>query len=320
MRAVYKLPSSGGSGTIAIVDAFHYPTAQNDLKVFSQRFGLPACTSSNGCLKIVYASGTKPRSNCGWAQEAALDIQWAHAMAPNAKIVLVEAASNSFVDLLKAVDVATSIVTTGGKRGEVSMSWGGDEFASELGFDAHFQNTGVVYFAASGDTGGITSYPSVSPFVVAAGGTSIRRSSSGAFLSEVGWDGSGGGRSKYELKPAYQNNVAGTSSTKRSVPDFSFNADPNSGVLVYDSTPCQGLSGWLIFGGTSVSSPALAGIVNLAGHFRSSSTSELGLIYANRTNSNDFRDIKSGSAGSFSAHGGWDFVTGVGSNKGLSGK
>ena len=320
MRAVYKLPSTGGGGTIAIVDAYHYPTAQNDLNVFSKRFGLPACTSSNGCFRVVYASGTKPRTNCGWAQESALDIEWAHAMAPNAKIVLVEAASNSFVDLFKAVDVATSIVTTGGRRGEVSMSWGGDEFSSERSFDAHFQNTGVVYFAASGDVGGLTSYPSVSPFVVAAGGTSIQRSSSRAFLREVGWSDSGGGRSRYELKPAYQNNVAGTSSTKRSVPDFSFNADPNSGVLVYDSTSCQGLSGWLIFGGTSVSSPSLAGIVNLAGHFRSSSTSELNLIYANRANANDFRDITSGTAGSFSAHRGWDFVTGVGSNQGLSGK
>jgi kumamolisin len=320
MRSVYKLPSTGGSGTIALVGAFHYPTAQNDLNVFSKRFGLPACTTSNGCFRVVYAAGTKPRTDCGWAQEAALDIEWAHAMAPNAKIVLVEAASNSFVDMFKAVDVATSIVTTGGKRGEVSMSWGGDEFAGELGFDSHFQNTGVVYFAASGDLGGITSYPSVSPYVVSAGGTSIQRSSSGAFLREVAWSESGGGRSRYESKPVYQNNVGGTSSTKRSSPDFSFNADPNSGVLVYDSTPCQGLSGWLIFGGTSVSAPALAGIVNLAGHFRSTSISELTLIYANRKNTSAFRDITSGAAGAFTSHGGYDFVTGVGSNQGLTGK
>jgi subtilase family serine protease len=320
MRAIYKLPSTGGSGTIALVGAFHYPTAQNDLNVFSKRFGLPACTTSNGCFRVVYASGTKPRTNCGWAQEAALDIQWAHAMAPNAKIVLVEAASNSFVDMFKAVDVATSIVTTGGKRGQVSMSWGGDEFPSELSFDSHFQNTGVVYFAASGDIGGLTAYPSVSPYVVSAGGTSIQRSSSGAFLREVAWSDSGGGRNRFELKPSYQNNVGGTSSTKRSSPDFSFNADPNSGVLVYDSTPCQGVSGWLVFGGTSVSAPALAGIVNLAAHFRSSSTSELTLIYANRKNTSAFRDITSGSAGAFTAHGGYDFVTGVGSNQGLTGK
>ena len=320
MRALYKLPSTGGSGTIAIVGAFHYPTAQNDLNVFSKRFGLPACTTANGCFKVVYAAGTKPPTDCGWAQEAALDTQWAHAMAPGAKIVLVEAASNSLVDMFRAVDVATSIVTTGGKRGQVSMSWGTREFAGQSAYNAHFQNTGVVYFAASGDMGGITSYPSVSPYVVSAGGTSIQRSSSGAFLREVAWSDSGGGRSRYEPKPSYQNNVGGTSATKRSSPDLSFNADPNSGVLVYDSTSCGDLSGWLVFGGTSVSTPALAGIVNLAGKFRSSSASELSLIYANRKNPSAFRDITSGSAGAFTAHGGYDFVTGVGSSLGLSGK
>jgi len=125
VRSVYNLPSSGGSGVIAIVDAFDYPTAENDLNVFSTQFGLPACTTANGCFKKVFASGVQPRANCGWSQEAALDIEWAHAMSPNAKIVLVEAASNSFVDLFSAVDVATSQVLANGGRGEVSMSWGG---------------------------------------------------------------------------------------------------------------------------------------------------------------------------------------------------
>src|SRR5262245_36086529 len=131
LRAVYGLLWTGGSGTIAIVDAFDYPTAENDLSVFSSQFGLPACTTANGCFKKVYASGVKPRTNCGWAQEAALDIEWAHAMAPNARIVLVEAATNSFVNLFAAVDVATQqVITEGGTvasggRGEVSMSWGG---------------------------------------------------------------------------------------------------------------------------------------------------------------------------------------------------
>jgi subtilase family serine protease len=117
-------------------------------------------------------------------------------MAPNAKIVLVEAASNGFSDLFHAIDVATSHVTTGGGRGEVSMSWGGGEFSAESSFDGHFQNLGVVYFAASGDTGGVNIYPSTSPYVVSSGGTTIHRSSSGTFLSETGWSGSGGGPSK----------------------------------------------------------------------------------------------------------------------------
>jgi len=322
IRGVYALPSSlttGGSGKIAIVDAFDYPTAANDLSVFSTRFGLPACTTANGCFKKVYANGTKPQSNCGWGQEAALDIEWAHAMAPKAKIVLVEAATNSLADLFRAVDVATAQVTTGGGAGEVSMSWGGTEFSTEASLNGHFQNTNVVYLAASGDTGGTNIYPSTSPYVVSAGGTTIHRNLSGAFTGETGWSGSGGGPSKYENKLSYQNNVAGTNATKRSAPDLSFDANPNSGVSVYDSTSCKGLSGWLVFGGTSVSSPSLAGIVNQAGG-APSTVSELTTIYANRTNTSDFRDITSGTAGSFSAHSGWDFVTGVGSAKGLNGK
>ncbi len=206
-------------------------------------------------------------------------------MAPNAKIILVEAANNSFANLFRAVEVATSQVTSSGGKGEVSMSWGGAEFSTESSFDGHFQNNNVVYFAASGDAGGVNGYPSVSPYVVSAGGTTINRNKSGVFTSETGWSGpngsgSGGGPSKYETKLSYQ----------------------------------------LVFGGTSVSSPSLAGIVNLAGHFAINTVSELGTIYANRKNTADFRDILSGTAGSFSAKAGYDFVTGVGSDLGLSGK
>ena len=325
IRPVYNLPSSGGSQTIAIVDAFDYPTAANDLGVFSSQFGLPAMPdcNSNGnvapCFKKVFATGFQPQANCGWAQEAALDIEWAHAMAPNARIVLVEAASNSFIDLFTAVDIATAQVTTGGGQGEVSMSWSGGEFPTESSNDTHFQNNNVVYFASSGDTGGVNGYPSVSPYVVSAGGTTLNRNS-GQFISETAWSGSGGGPSKYEPKPSYQSGVAGTDSTRRSAPDFSFDANPNTGVSVYDSTRCQGASGWLVFGGTSVSSPSLAGIVNLAGQFATNTQSELTTIYANRTNSADFRDITSGRAGTFSAGPGYDFVTGVGSDQGLNSK
>jgi subtilase family serine protease len=251
LRSVYNLPSSGGSGIIAIVDAFDYPTAENDLNVFSTTFGLPACTTSNGCFAKVYATGSRPAANCGWSQEAALDIEWAHAMAPGAKIVLVEAASNSFNDLFAAVDVATNLIAAShitGNVGEVSMSWGGGEFSTESSNDFHFTHTGIVYFGASGDTGGATIYPSASPNVVAAGGTSVNRNSSGAFVSETGWSGSGGGPSKYESIPSYQAGVSGASTTMRSIPDISFDANPNTGVSVYDSTSCQGLSGWMVFG------------------------------------------------------------------------
>jgi kumamolisin len=326
LRGVYNLPNSGGNGIIAIVDAYHYPTAQNDFDTFSSQFGLPlstatVCNGTQPCFRVVYASGAQPATNCGWNQEEALDIEWAHAMAPSAQIVLVEAASNSFSDLFQAVDVATGIVTSGSdvSSGEVSMSWGGSEFSGETSFDSHFTSSKVVYFASSGDTGGVDIYPSVSPNVVSAGGTTINRNSKGSFVSETAWSGSGGGPSAYESRPPYQNNIVLIVGSQRGAPDFSFDANPSSGVSVYDSTFCQGLSGWLVFGGTSVAAPSLAGIVNLSSDFYAGSASELGIIYSNLGTGN-FRDITSGTAGSFSAGPGWDFVTGVGSDQGTSGK
>jgi kumamolisin len=321
LRSFYNMPSTGGANKIVIVDAFDYPTALNDFNVFSAQFGLPQETSTNPLastntvFQVVYANGSKPRGNCGWDQEAALDIEWAHAMAPSAKIVLVEAATNSFANLFIAVDVASGIA---GAR-EVSMSWGGSEFSSEGSDDFHFPSgNGIVYFASSGDTGGTTIYPSASPFVVAAGGTRVNTNTAGSFVSETGWSGSGGGPSKYEPRPSYQNNISLIVGAVRGIPDVSSDSDPNTGVSVYDSTRCQGLSGWLVFGGTSVASPCLAGMTNLSGHFYLDSTTELTHIYS-LLGSASFRDIVSGSAGSFSCAVGWDFVTGVGSPQGTSG-
>jgi subtilase family serine protease len=329
IASVYSLTNlqTAGADVIVIVDAFHYATALNDFNAFAGQFGLPQELSTdpldanNQVFQVVYASGSKPRNNCGWAQEAALDIEWAHAMAPHAKIVLVEAATNSFANLFQAVDVASAIANAR----EVSMSWGGSEFSSEAGNDGHFTHAGIVYFAASGDTGGATIYPGVSPNVVSAGGTRINRSASGTFLSETGWSGSGGGPSKYESRPGYQDIIQTIVGGARGVPDYSFDADPNTGVSVYDTTSCKGISGWLVFGGTSVASPSLAGIVNSAGS-NVSSAAELSLLYQSvgnnglMINSANFRDILSGTAGSFSAKTGWDFVTGIGSTITLSGK
>jgi kumamolisin len=228
-----------------------------------------------------------------------------------------------YADLFKAVDVASNLVSS---YGEVSMSWGGSEFSGETSYDSHFRKSGVVYLAASGDTGGKTIYPSASPYVVAAGGTTIQRNIDGSFSSETGWSGSGGGPSVYEPIPSYQSvisSVASLAGSNRGIPDFSFDADPNSGVSVYDSISSQGLSRWMVFGGTNVASPSLAGIVNLAGAaggFYSSSNAELTTVYNNMTKSSDFRDITSGTAGSYSDGPGWDFVTGVGSDQGLAGK
>ncbi len=349
IQAAYQIPSVSGAGVIAIVDAFDYPTAQSDFDTFATQFSLPhstdtVCNGSNPCFTKVFATGSKPRANCGWAQEEALDIEWAHAVAPYAQIVLVEAKSNSFSDLFYAVSVATSIVQSGGVKpgpygtvhaGEVSMSWGGSEFSGEASYDSYFSNNSVVYFAASGDTGGQTIYPSASPNVVAAGGTTLKMSGS-TFVSETGWSGSGGGPSKYEIRPAYQGGIIAIVGSARGIPDVSSDADPNTGVAVYDSTSCQGLSGWLVFGGTSVASPTFSGIVNSAaalavasgGQFASNSAAELDTIYSNLCATGNtaslcttnFRDITSGTAGSNTAGVGWDFVTGVGSDLGLSGK
>ncbi len=314
---------SGGSGMIAIVDAYHYATALKDFNTFSNKFVLPIETSTNAIsgnntvFQVVYATGKQPKADCGWAQEAALDIEWAHAMAPGAKIVLVEAASSSFADLLKAVDVATSLVTAAG-GGEVSMSWGGSEFSGEKTYDSHFKLLQhVVYFASSGDTGGVTIYPSVSPYVVAAGGTTLVFG--GTTVTEKGWSGSGGGPSKYEAEPTYQTNYTHmpVGLKTRGVPDISFDADPNTGVSVYDSTSCQGMSGWMVFGGTSVSSPCLAGLTNASGGFERDSAYQLGSIYAGSPSY--FYDVLTGTAGKYQAGQFWDYVTGIGTPRTLSG-
>jgi subtilase family serine protease len=165
--------------------------------------------------------------------------------------------------------------------------------------------------------------------VVAAGGTSISRDRFGNFNGETGWSGSGGGPSQFESEPNYQLSYLNVNTGgQRGIPDYSFDADPGSGVSVFDSSnPCQGFSGWVKLGGTSVASPSLSGIVNLAGHFASNTNDELDLLIyptydkdAGSSYLSDFNDIVGGTAGSFTAVKGWDFVTGVGSNKGLSGK
>ncbi len=324
--AVYGLAftGAGGGGTIAVVDAYDYPTADQDLRVFSRRFGLPECSIANGCFQVVYATGQKPLPNCYWSEEAALDIEWAHAMAPDARIVLVEAKSNTYADLFRAVNVASHIINpanapVGTGLGQVSMSWGGGEFPSETNYDLHFYAPGVVYFAASGDTGGLTEYPCVSSRVVCVGGTTVYRDTGGRFLSETAWSDSGGGPSAYETKPTYQTNAPHLFSLTRAAPDVSFDADPYSGVAVYDSTSCNGMSGWLVLGGTSVGAPSMAGIVNAAGSKYNNGPNELATIYSSLGTSS-YRDITAGQAGFFHAEAGWDFATGVGSSVGLAGK
>ncbi len=305
-----------GSGqTIAIVDAYDDPNIQNDLTTFSNQFGLPSCTTTNGCFVKATPQG-KPRSDQGWALEESLDVQWAHAIAPGAKIILVEAKTASFSNLLGAVDYAV-----GKGANQVSMSWGGSEFSSESGYDSHFNKNNVSFFASSGDSGSGTIYPAVSPYVVAVGGTTLNVDNSGNVSSETAWSGSGGGTSTYESEQSYQTNYGISSSGKRAVPDVSYDANPNTGVPVYDSLGYQGSNGWFQVGGTSAGAPqwaAISAITNSARTTPMSSTS-FGtdtLLYGAATGTNyanNYRDITSGTNGGFSAGLGYDFVTGVGS-------
>jgi kumamolisin len=316
---------AGGSNTIAIVDAFDDPTAANDLAAFSTQFGLPAPN-----FQVVYATGTKPPQDItgGWEGEESLDIEWAHAMAPNAKIILVEAQSNSNLDLFSAVKVASNLVAAAG-GGEVSMSWGGAEFKFERFWDSFLQTPNVVYFASAGDSAGVE-YPSASPFVVSAGGTALSMSLyTGNFQLQLAWLNTGGGPSLYEPQPSYQS-VLLKGLPNRATPDISFDSDPDTGVWVYDSTPWyaggQVFGGpkhpWLIVGGTSVAAPSLAGVVNAAGKFAASTNAELTTIY-NSASTGAFKDVTYGVCGFFDgfiAGPGYDFCTGLGSPYGYSGK
>jgi subtilase family serine protease len=328
---------SGGSQTIAIVDAYDDPDAYGDLAYFSDLFGLPL---NPGKFHVVYAGGSQPTVDYtgGWELEEALDIEYAHAMAPNATLYLVEANSSAYSDLLVAVKVATNLVqcgetttcpTTATGKGEVSMSWGGSEFSGETSYDSDFIGKNVVYLAAAGDSAG-TIYPCVSPNVVCVGGTSTARSlATGNLIQEIAWSDGGGGISQYEAVPSFQSSIPAISSLVgkfRGVPDISADANPYTGVWVYDSFPMDlewFPSSWWLVGGTSVATPTVAGIINAAGHFSASSSAEETSIYTNRAVAADFNDIAYGACGPYSAYfsaTGWDFCTGVGSPKGLAGK
>ena len=251
--------------------------------------------------------------------ESALDIQWAHALAPLAKIVLVQSYSNTFVDLFQAVDVANSIPNVR----TVSMSWGGSEWSGETAFDAHLKAPGVVYFAGAGDIGGQSLYPSVSQYVVSAGGTKLNYNACGELVGETAWINSGGGPSIFVPIPPWQaqmKDVAAKCGAYRGTPDIAFDADSASGVAIYDSTPYNGVSGWVVIGGTSLAAPCWAAIAGLMSESRQfTSTSDFcDHIYAlagkihYRQPPNYFFDITEGMAGTFSATMGWDFCTGLG--------
>jgi subtilase family serine protease len=325
----FDLISNLGAGqTIGIVDAYDDPNIESDLGVFSSKFSLPACTTSNGCFRKIYASGLKPKTSSGWALETSLDVEWAHAIAPKAKIILVEAASNSFANLLTAVDQA---VANGASV--VSMSWGGGEFSSETSSDSHFAVNNVTFTASSGDSGNGVEYPAASPDVVAVGGTTLRVDSSGNYLSETAWSGSGGGQSALETEPAYQASypLPDDLNGKRGVPDVAYDGDPNTGFPVYDTVRYSGQSGWFQVGGTSAGAPQWAALFAIANSMRvaagkgtlGSTNNSVYAVAAAASYSTNFHDITSGTNGTCgvpvcTATTGYDYVTGLGSPKNAS--
>jgi len=300
LRHAYGFDQLGATGSgqiIAIVDAYGSPTIQSDLDTFCAAFGIASTTV------LVYNPQGQPAVNSGWGSETSLDVEWAHAIAPYATIVVIDAKSSSTSDLLGAVDYAVSL---GAKQ--VSMSWGGSEFSTESSSDYHFNVPGVAFFASSGDNGAGVEYPAASPYVVGVGGTSLHLNSSNNVSSETAWSGSGGGTSAYESIPGFQSGWL--SGSKRGVPDVAYDADPATGVPVYQTG-----AGWQQFGGTSMSAPQWAALCALANSLRSSSISSApGAIYslANANYAGYFRDITSGSNG-HSAGSRYDLVTGLGS-------
>jgi hypothetical protein len=316
-----------GSGqTIAIVDAYDDPNVLADLKVFDQQFGIadpPSFTKvgQNG------SATSLPYADAGWSQEIALDVEWAHAMAPGAKILLVEANSDSVRDLMAAVNYARNQPGVSA----VSMSWGSDEFRGQTSYDTILTtpqgHSGVTFVASAGDDGSAwgPSWPASSPSVLGVGGTTLRLDSSGNTISETAWNDSGGGESSIEKTPSYQNGVQ--SSTFRSAPDVSYDADPNTGFAVYSSVAYQRQSGWSVVGGTSAGTPQWAALVAIANQGRAlagqpaldgatQTLPSLYTLYTSGTANASFNDITSGrSSSSHAAKAGYDDVSGLGTPK-----
>jgi subtilase family serine protease len=344
-----KVAGNGAGQTIAIVDAYYDPTIQSDIAKFSTKFNLSQLDGKNGNgLFTVKDLSNKTLSPAGddWTMETALDVEWAHAVAPKANILLVEAASDGADLAGKPVDLLNAVHTAATTKGvvTVSMSWGQQETAQETSWDSYFTTSGVTFLAASGDGGAGTIWPSVSPNVVSVGGTSLTLTTKNTIASEKGWGngslssyygGSGGGFSQYEPLPSYQKGITSsgggykyTSFGARLSPDVAAVADPNTGVNVLDGAD----GGWFQVGGTSAATPMWAGIVAigdqgraLAGAAPLSSAQTLSTIYKNPT---AFHDVTKGSTGSYgvydsfgnlvgiipvSAQKGYDLVTGQGS-------
>ncbi|MDQ0907730.1 hypothetical protein QFZ22_003715 [Streptomyces canus] len=319
LHSAYNLPSTGGSGlTVAVVDAYNDPNAAADLATYRSTYGLSACTVANGCFKQVSQTGSTtslPTNDTGWAGEEALDIDMVSAVCPNCNIILVEANSANDSDLGIAENEAVAL---GAKF--VSNSWGGSESSSQTGEDtSYFKHPGVAITVSAGDSAYGAEYPATSQYVTAVGGTALSTSSNSRGWTESVWktsstEGTGSGCSAYDPKPSWQTD---TGCTKRMEADVSAVADPATGVAVYDT---YGGSGWAVYGGTSASSPIIAGVYALAG---TPGSSDYPAKYPYSHTSNLY-DVTSGNNGSCStsyfctAATGYDGPTGWGTPNGTT--
>ncbi len=261
LQSAYKLPSAtaGAGQTVAIVDAFDDPNAESDLAHYRAQFGLPACTTANGCFRKVNQNGAAsplPSADAGWAEEISLDVDMVSAACPSCHILLVETTSNSFANLAAGVDRAAAMGANA-----ISNSYGGSEYSAETRDQSHYNHPGVAITVSSGDNGFGVEFPAASQYVTAVGGTALRRASGGRGWTETAWNGAGSGCSSYVTKPSWQHD---TGCARRTVADVSAVASPNTGVSVYDTY--GGVGGWLVFGGTSASAPLIASVYALAGN------------------------------------------------------
>lgn len=312
LRSAYKVNPSGtpGSGpTIAIVDAYGYSSAESDLGVYRQQYGLGACTTANGCFKKVDQNGgtNYPRNDTGWSQETALDLDMVSAMCPECKIVLVEASSNSLANLAAAENEAARLGAHA-----ISNSYGGGESGS-TSYESSYNHSGIAITVSSGDNGYGVEFPASSPHVTAVGGTSLTRASNARGWSETAWSGAGSGCSAVYAKPTWQTDpLCGM----RTVADTSADADPNTGVAVYGPVTYR-RSGWQVYGGTSVAAPLTAAIYGVNGG---------SVNYGQNPyqNTSSLFDVTSGSNGSCggtylcTAQPGYDGPTGLGTPNGAT--
>ncbi|HEX5406505.1 MAG TPA: putative Ig domain-containing protein [Pseudonocardiaceae bacterium] len=315
LDSAYKLSATGGSGqTVGIVDAMDDPTAESDLATYRSQFGLPACTTANGCFKKVNQNGAAsplPASDAGWAGEISLDVDMVSAICPQCHILLVEASSATIANLGASVNRAVAL---GAKY--VSNSYGGGESGDPTNDANFYHHAGVAVTASTGDGGFGISYPASSPFVTAVGGTSLTTAANARGWSETAWSGAGSGCSVDEAKPSFQANVT-TGCTRRANADVSAVADPNTGVAVFQTF---GATGWQVYGGTSVSSPIIASVYALAG---TPGATDTPAAYPYSHTGNLF-DVTSGSNGACTttvqchAGVGWDGPTGLGTPNGTA--